>query len=314
MIILEKSKSLIGEDYSAYLFNLIANCIWMLGLLQGTEEKRINSVYMGQIRGFAVVLITFLIARIYNIRIDFPSISDLMTMNVRNFFMVIHGFYFALSFHYLEVPIVYTISNAGPIIVFIMDYFLNGIAVTHRQLLGILVSCLGITLAVNSHLIYWILNLDDTTTTKFEYIETSLEIKMLVSCGFLVIMIGWAYAIILTKRLKSTNAIQLNFHQGIMLLLCNSAAIFIVPTPSKLSMFDELELFLKVGLPLAIASCIYVLSVFMTKKSGNVTIVGFSTVLIGYGISIIRYGETPNIAGLIGSICIGVGLPLVLVK
>jgi hypothetical protein len=37
-------------------------------------------------------------------------------------------------------------------------------------------------------------------------------------------------------------------------------------------------------------------------------------VIIGYGISMIRYRETPNLIGVIGSVCIGIGLALVLLK
>ena len=75
-----------------------------------------------------------------------------------------------------------------------------------------------------------------------------------------------------------------------MLLLCNSAAIMVAPTPAQISLAEELGMFFTIGLLLSTSSGLYVASVCMTKKSGNVTIIGFSTVVIGYGISIIRYG------------------------
>lgn len=65
---------------------------------------------------------------------------------------------------------------------------------------------------------------------------------------------------------------------------------------------------------MAFSSGIYIASLFISKKSGNVTIVGFSTVFIGYLISMIRYQETPNEIGVVGSICIGIGLVCVLLR
>jgi drug/metabolite transporter (DMT)-like permease len=52
----------------------------------------------------------------------------------------------------------------------------------------------------------------------------------------------------------------------------------------------------------------------MAKNTGNVTIIGFSSVIVGYGISFFRYGEAPNIFGILGSIGILVGLILILYK
>lgn len=106
------------------------------------------------LRGFGVLVFSMLLCKLYRKPIDFSLISDLHILNVRNFMMTLHGFFFAFSFHYLEVPIVYTISNAGPIIVFILDYLINKISVSNRQLAGIVISCIGISLAINSHLIY----------------------------------------------------------------------------------------------------------------------------------------------------------------
>lgn len=286
----------------------------MLGLLFGTEEKRINFVYMGMLRGFGVLMFSLLLCRFFKKPIDFSLLSDLHILNFRNLMMTVHGFFFAFSFHYLEVPIVYTISNAGPIIVFILDYFMNKISVSRRQLAGIIISCLGIFLAINSHLIYRELGIPEETHSKFAYVEATIEMKLLVSMLFLLAVVGWAYGVVQTKSLKASHTLQVNLHQGFMLLFCNSLALLVIPTPARLTLAEEAELFIKVGLPMSIGSMLYIGSLFLSKKSGNVTIVGFSTVFIGYAISIIRYGETPNALGVMGSLCIGCGLFMVLLR
>lgn len=125
----------------------------------------------------------------------------------------------------------YTISNAGPIIVFVLDYFMHDIMVTRKQIVGIVVSSLGIVLAINSHLIYREMGIVEELHSEFKYVESTLEMKMLVAMLFLGITIAWAYAILLTKTFKNINSIQVNFHLGFMLVAVNSIAIFIVPNP-----------------------------------------------------------------------------------
>ncbi len=109
---------------------------------------------MGLSRGFATILMTLAIVRYYNIRIDLPNAQDMKILNIRNTIMVVQGTMFAFCMRYLQPPIVYTISNAGPIIVFIIDYLINGIAISQKQFAGIVVSSFGILLAINSHMVY----------------------------------------------------------------------------------------------------------------------------------------------------------------
>jgi drug/metabolite transporter (DMT)-like permease len=103
-------------------------------------------------------------------------------------------------------------------------------------------------------------------------------------------------------------------HLGLILIMYNALGLFIVPNPTPLTITLNIEVILKVGLPMFVGTGLVVASMFASKKSGNVSAVSFSTVFTGYAISIIRYGEIPNILGVAGSICIGVGLFLVLFK
>lgn len=71
---------------------------------------------------------------------------------------------------------------------------------------------------------------------------------------------------------------------------------------------------LSIGLVLNASALFYIKSLYMTKNSGNVTIIGFTSVILGYGISLVKYGETPNQFGVYGSICILIGLICVIFK
>ena len=58
-----------------------------------------------------------------------------------------------LAQFYLPLPIVHTICGSGPIFVFILDYYLNGVRINLKQLIGIILGLLGLILTVNGRLI-----------------------------------------------------------------------------------------------------------------------------------------------------------------
>ena len=124
----------------------------------------------------------------------------------------------------------------------------------------------------------------------------------------------WAYGIIITKDLKHTNSIQLNCAAGIILTVFSSTFYTINPNLHPIGIRQFVVDLLMIGLLLGVSTYMYILALFMTKNTGNVTIVGFSTVIVGYVISLVRYGEAPNIFGVIGSVCILVGLVCILFK
>ena len=53
----------------------------------------------------------------------------------------------------LPLPIVYSITVSGPIFVFIFDYYMNGIAINSKQLIGIIVGVSGLLLTINGRVL-----------------------------------------------------------------------------------------------------------------------------------------------------------------
>lgn len=72
----------------------------------------------------------------------------------RHCLLVFFGFVYAQSFFYLSINLVNTIYFAGPLFVMAIDYFLHGINITKPQVVGVILSCIGVVLAVNGNLLY----------------------------------------------------------------------------------------------------------------------------------------------------------------
>jgi drug/metabolite transporter (DMT)-like permease len=50
---------------------------------------------------------------------------------------------------YLEQPILQTINSCGPIFIFVLDYFMNGVKINYKQFIGVLLAIFGVLLTVN---------------------------------------------------------------------------------------------------------------------------------------------------------------------
>jgi uncharacterized membrane protein len=65
---------------------------------------------------------------------------------------------------------------------------------------------------------------------------------------------------------------------------------------------------------LGLSNLLQTVAVKLQKKTGNVTMIGMWSVILGYIISIFRYNEKLNMIGVSGSCLIFIGLILVLYK
>lgn len=54
---------------------------------------------------------------------------------------------------YLPLPVVHNIAATGPILIFIIDYFKNGIKINCKQIVGTAIGFLGILLVVNNEFV-----------------------------------------------------------------------------------------------------------------------------------------------------------------
>lgn len=288
MFAVNKIVHFIGEDYTAYLGTCLGTNGWVLAIMLASGDPRINVFNMGIARGIIMVLISYLLLRSYDMKMDFKK--DFLSLNVRNGIMVLHGLVMTGSVFVLELPVVYTIFNSGPVFVFVIDYIMFKTSVSRKQLAGITTCCIGITLSINSHLIYLWLGIHEDLHTSFHYVDSSVTAKLIVACFLLFTTMVWGYGCVMSKNFKEANVVHTNLHLGIMLLMFNSLGLILVPSPGEITFSVQAELLLKVGVLVGVSSWLCNASLFLSKKTGNISLMGFSNVLTSYGISIISYG------------------------
>jgi hypothetical protein len=158
MIVLEYSKRTIGVDYTAYLMTLISNAFWVMGFLFGSENTKLNFVTITRWRGIGTVAMNATICMAYGYSFNFAGV-DFFKLIVRNVLSAVHGISLAIAFRFLPAPLVHTISNSGPIIVYVMDYFRNGTTISKRQFIGIVATTITLFIMINSSLILYLLGI-----------------------------------------------------------------------------------------------------------------------------------------------------------
>ena len=128
---------------------------------------------------------------------------------------------------------------------------------------------------------------------------------------FTVVMSMHAFAVVSTKKLICTNALQINFMLGVLFMIASSLLL-----PSALAdlnyhrpTFSEiLEAIVFTGIPVSFGQLLGVSAFLMTKKLGMITPFQFSNIVLGYLISIFRYDEDINVICLAGGIMIILGV------
>ncbi len=139
-----------GQDIAAYIGWGTASIFWVLGFIY-VSEHNIDSYASNLSR--ATLLILF---NLYSsLKSDYKIISptSIKYMIYRHILLVTFGFVFAQSFFYLPINLVHTLGTSGPVYVLIIDYFLYKIEISRRQVIGVVVSIVGMILAVNGDLI-----------------------------------------------------------------------------------------------------------------------------------------------------------------
>jgi drug/metabolite transporter (DMT)-like permease len=216
----------IGIDYTSYLLIFTGNSLWVLSLMFCSEDKKMDLAVMSRWRGITMIIVSAILCRVYGSSWSFAP-KDLFKLNIRNVLIGIHAICMTFALRYLTTPIVHTISNSGPIIVFVMDYFINGKTITKRELHGIIVTTVGLFATVNASLLMYWMGFEENIESHYDYIDANAFIKTMVALILFLNIIGWSYGIVITKELTHTNVLQITLHVGIVSTLMAGVLSFI---------------------------------------------------------------------------------------
>ena len=132
-------------------------------------------------------------------------------------------FVFANAQFYLPLPLVHTIGCTGTLYVFILDYYINSVKISKKQLSGIVIGFVGVILTINGEWMMDILDPEYNPTSEFQNYKSDSFLSMfLASLSLVLILIVWSYGCILVKMITNQNTYQWIFHTGTAHLLLSA--------------------------------------------------------------------------------------------
>ena len=291
----------------AIALSLFCNACWFFSFIYPNEHE-VRGFESNLARGITFCSLGFVIGRKKEKTLDVKNRKTLINLTIRVTLTSIFAAIAGLSQFYLPLPIVYTICGSGPIFGFIVDYYLNGIRVNGRQIVGLSVGIIGLVLTVNGNFLMKWADPSFEVHTEFENYHTT---NLLVMFGVALLLIFgnvlWAVAQIITKTLTQLDPYQITFHTGSMLIV-NSAVAYCCLGHFKLTMVKLMLSVLFVGLPTFLSIVTGVMSIQMVRKAGVILIMSYSSIIMGYLMSIFYYHETQNPICIIGVVLIVAGV------
>jgi drug/metabolite transporter (DMT)-like permease len=238
---------------------------------------------------------------------DFQNSEENKWLYIRNVPMVIHAFSIALVQFILPLPLVHTICSAGNLFVFLFDFWLYGVKITRKQAAGILLGFVGVlAIILGRPITHWLFKDLEGHTDFQNYLTDDPIIIGIVTALFTGELAIWALGVVVIKRLKHSNAIQINYHQGIIIVI--SCGLTYPFYESKTSLTEIITCFLINILPVLGGQSLFIAALTMSKNLGMITMITFTCVIVSYLLSIFRYHETQNIICTCGVVLVVVGL------
>ncbi|KAL4480355.1 hypothetical protein ABPG74_020871 [Tetrahymena malaccensis] len=342
-------------DYIYLLWNLYMNqfckLLRFLGQIVGKLEKKYTSHNVGY-AFMALSTILHVIPSLYvkmNPQIDF-SVSLMARGSVTMFFLIcmaqcknqkliafckndmkilitrgilngISQLYFFFSVKKLPLSIDYVIFNTGPIFVFILSAILFGIAIKRKEMIGIFIAFSGIICITNPGLVQSIISFggeeqsasQQVQQSQFQYAQ-GLE-KVILIIIFIFVYVGWAYAILLVKKVKEANNLAMNFYVGMSCFLAGAIAFYTRDQSiSHLSIFDFLAIIFIVGLFSFGSQYTFITSTMLNSNHGPLSMLNYLCVVESYVVQIVFFNEVPSLIEVSGAILVLGGLSTILIK
>lgn len=129
--------------------------------------------------------------------------------------------HFVLSF-----PLINSITITGPLFVFLIDYYINGVTINKMQAVGIAFGFAGILININGDYLMTIIDPTFEIASSFEhYTVTDVRLKILFSFIAVLTNAVWGYAIVVQKKINHVPGIKISFFLGIEFVMTSGTTI-----------------------------------------------------------------------------------------
>jgi len=124
--LIDRITQVISKETLAILIAMSSHLSFPLGFVYINEHK-FHPILSNLQRGLSIIISHAIICLIFGISLDFKSKDDLKYLLIRNSIIVVHQLIYSGMYFVVSYPVLNTINLIGPISVFFLDYFINGV-------------------------------------------------------------------------------------------------------------------------------------------------------------------------------------------
>lgn len=146
---LDQLTSTLGKENLAVSIMFVINFLWPLSFIYVNEHK-FSPFQTNLARGISIVVTHIFLCRLMGIDLNYKSSYDFKYLLIRNTLILFHQIVYAGMHFVVSLQVNNTISMSGPLFVFVIDYYINGVTINKKQAVGIVLGILGVILAVNA--------------------------------------------------------------------------------------------------------------------------------------------------------------------
>lgn len=152
LYVVELVSNKIGTENLALGMMTIANLVFPLSFLY-VSQHHFSPFQTNLARGVAICFTHIILCFYLGIQLNFKSWNDIKYLLLRNTLIGFHQYFYSWLHFVLSFPLLNSILITGPLFVFIIDYYLNGVTINRDQIWGIMVSFVGILININGDLL-----------------------------------------------------------------------------------------------------------------------------------------------------------------
>lgn len=144
----------------------ISNLLWPTSFFY-VSQHHFSPIQTNLARGLSICFTHIIICSFLGISLDFKSSQDIKYLLIRNTLIGFHQVVYTAMYFVLSYPLINSITITGPLFVFVIDYYINGITINRMQAIGIAIGFAGILININGDFLMTLIDPTYEITTSF---------------------------------------------------------------------------------------------------------------------------------------------------
>lgn len=311
-----------GSDAVGYMMMALSTILHVIPTIYVKLTPRIDYSVALMSRGIVTMFMIFCMANVKAQRLTGFCRNDVIILVVRAALAAIPQLYFFFAVTKLPLSLNYVVFNTGPIFVFVLSVLLFGGTILKKEYAGIAVAILGMIAVTNPSIFEELLGIQSEvkkpstiqhSARHFEY-AVGME-RLIYTVFFVLVYVGWAYGILIVKKLREANTFAMNFFVAIACFLSGLASFYLRSVKlDSLTFVDVIHLLLIVGLFSFGSQYTFITSTFINHNHGPLSMLNYLSVIESYCVQILFFDEVPSAVEITGSLLVLVGLARILLK